>query len=154
MRRREGRAGSTGDARDGRMRPVRACSAICYNELSSESEGTLEALDVARMAVEAASEKQATDIALLDVAETCTFADYFVLSNGESDRQINAIAEEIEKALKKEGVRPIHREGTADSGWVLLDYGDVIIHVFAPLERDLYKLEELWSTARTVVRIQ
>ena len=90
----------------------------------------------------------------MDVKETCTFADYFVLCNGESGRQINAIAEEVEKALKKEGVRPIHREGTADSGWVLLDYGDVIVHVFAPFERELYKLEELWSAARTVVRIQ
>jgi ribosome-associated protein len=104
--------------------------------------------------VEAVSEKQASDIVLLDVRETCTFTDYFVLCNGESPRQINAIAEETEKALKKDGIRPIHREGTADSGWVLLDYGDVVIHVFAPLERKLYNLEGLWSAAKPVVRIQ
>jgi ribosome-associated protein len=93
-------------------------------------------------------------VVLLDVKDTCSFADYFVLCNGESGRQMNAIAEEVEKALKQQGVRPAHREGTADSGWILLDYGDLIVHIFAPLERQLYNLEELWSAARTVVRIQ
>jgi ribosome-associated protein len=106
------------------------------------------------MAAQAATDKQATDIVLLDVREICTFADYFVISSGDSGRQINAVSEEIEKALKEEGVRPIHREGTANSGWVLLDYGDVIVHTFAPFEREFYNLEEMWSTARTVVRIQ
>jgi ribosome-associated protein len=96
----------------------------------------------------------ATDIVLLDVRDICGFADYFVLSNAESGRQINAVTEEIELVLKKENVRPIHREGTADSGWVLLDYGDVVIHTFAPAERQFYNLEELWSAARPVVRIQ
>jgi ribosome-associated protein len=96
----------------------------------------------------------ATDIVLLDVSDICNFADYFVFSSAESGRQINAITEEIEQVLKKEKVRPIHREGTADSGWVLLDYGDVVIHTFAPEERQFYNLEELWSGARTVVRIQ
>lgn len=84
----------------------------------------------------------------------CSFADYFVLTTGESDRQIKAIADEIEQTLKKAGVRAVHREGTAASGWVLLDFSDVIVHVFAPLERDLYRLEEFWAAGRTVVRIQ
>jgi ribosome-associated protein len=96
----------------------------------------------------------ATDIILLDVRELCNFADYFVLSSAESGRQINAVAEEIEQVLKKENVRPIHREGTADSGWVLLDYGDVVIHTFAQEERQFYNLEELWSGAKTVLRMQ
>jgi ribosome-associated protein len=91
---------------------------------------------------------------LLDVSEVCNFADYFVLSTAESERQINAVSDEIEKALKTEGERVIHREGSADSGWVLLDYGDVIVHTFAPFEREFYDLEEMWSGARTVVRIQ
>jgi ribosome-associated protein len=104
--------------------------------------------------VEAASAKMATDIVLLDVREISTFADYFVLSTAESSRQINAIAEEIEHVLKQEGERPVHREGTADSGWVLLDYGDVVIHTFALEERQFFNLEELWSAARTLVRIQ
>jgi ribosome-associated protein len=77
-----------------------------------------------------------------------------VLSTADSGRQINAVAEEIEKVLKTEGERPIHREGSADSGWVLLDYGDVIVHIFAPAERQFYNLEGLWSGAKTIVRIQ
>jgi ribosome-associated protein len=111
-------------------------------------------LDIARKAVEAATGKMATDIVLLDVRDICGFADYFVFSNAESSRQINAVTEEIEQVLKKENVRPMHREGTADSGWMLLDYADVVIHIFAPAERQFYNLEELWSAARPVVRIQ
>jgi ribosome-associated protein len=117
-------------------------------------ETRLESVDLARKAVEAASEKQATDILLLDVSEISTFADYFVICSGESGRQITAIAEEIEKVLKEQGARPIHREGTSDSGWVLLDYADLVIHVFAPAERDLYKLEDLWATGKVILRVQ
>lgn len=114
----------------------------------------LEALDVARKAVEAAGDKQAGDIILLDARKVCTFADYFVICSGESERQLKAISEEVEHVLKNEGVLPHHREGTLDSGWVLLDFGDVIIHIFAPLERQYYRLDELWSEAIPVVRIQ
>jgi ribosome-associated protein len=128
---------------------------VWYNLRRIEREDRLlEASDLAHRAVEAATEKQATDIVLLDVRDICNFADYFVLSTAESDRQINAVAEEIEKVLKAEGERPIHREGSADSGWVLLDYGDVIVHTFAPSERGFYNLEELWAGAKTLVRIQ
>ncbi len=128
---------------------------MCYNELKiGIRERELEASELARKAVEAATEKQATDVVLLDVRDICNFADYFVLSTAESGRQINAVAEEIEKVLKAEGERPIHREGSADSGWVLLDYGNVIIHTFAPFEREFYDLEGLWSSAKAVVRIQ
>ena len=114
----------------------------------------LEALEVARKVVEAAGEKQAADIALLDARGVCSFADYFVICSGESDRQIKAIHEEIGHILKKEGILPHHREGTVDSGWLLLDFGDVIVHIFAPFERDYYQLDKLWSRATTIVRIQ
>jgi ribosome-associated protein len=128
---------------------------LCYNYFILRKEVIrLEASEIARKAVEAANEKQAADIVLLDVREACNFADYFVLSTAESERQINAVSEEIEKSLKVDGERVIHREGSADSGWVLLDYGDVIIHTFAPFERELYNLEEMWSSARAIVRIQ
>ncbi len=83
-----------------------------------------------------------------------SFADYFVMCSGQSSRQINAIYDEILHSLKKEGVLPRHREGTVDSGWLLLDYGDVVIHIFAPTEREYYQLDELWSQASLVVRIQ
>jgi ribosome-associated protein len=91
---------------------------------------------------------------LLDVRGLCSFADYFVISTGQSSRQLRAIYEEIEKTLKREGVTPLHREGGADSGWLLLDYGDVIVHIFGEAERDYYQLDDLWKNARTVLRIQ
>jgi len=104
--------------------------------------------------VEAASEKQAVDIVLLDVHEICSFASYFVICSGESERQISAIYDEIEQTLKKEGILPHHREGTLDSGWMLLDFGDIIVHIFAPIERAYYRLDELWSQAVPIVRMQ
>lgn len=114
----------------------------------------LDTIEIARKAATAASEKQASDVVLLDVREVCSFANYFVICSGESERQINAIHDEIEQTLKKEGIRPHHREGTLDSGWMLLDFGDIIVHIFAPAERAFYRLDELWSQAVPVVRIQ
>ena len=109
---------------------------------------------MARRAVDIASDKQAADILLLDIQDICSFADYFVMCSGESSRQINAIYDEIVHSLKKEELLPRHREGTVDSGWILLDYGDVIIHIFAPTEREYYQLDKLWHQANPVVRIQ
>ncbi len=109
---------------------------------------------MARKVVEAASEKQASDVVLLDVSDICSFASYFVICSGESERQLSAIQDEIEHTLKSEGLRPHHREGSMNSGWLLLDYGDIIVHIFGPNERDFYRLEELWSQAVPVVRIQ
>ena len=131
---------------------------MCYTKLYRNRFGfgglTLEALKIARKAVEAAGEKQAGNIALLDVREVCNFADYFVLCNGDSGRQVQAIYEEIEQVLKKAKELPNYREGTWDSGWMLLDYGDVVIHIFAPFERELYQLDDLWKAATPVLRIQ
>jgi ribosome-associated protein len=104
--------------------------------------------------VEAASDKQAIDIVLLDTRDVCSFADYFVICSGDSARQIDAIRDEIEHVLKRQGVLPHHHEGSTDSGWLLLDYGGIIIHIFAPQERDYYQLEKLWSQASTLVRVQ
>ena len=114
----------------------------------------LETIDIARRVVEAASDKQAVDILLLDTREVCSFADYFIICAGDTERQISAIYDEIEHSLKKEGVLPHHHEGTIDSGWLLLDYGDVIIHIFSALEREYYQLDELWNEAKPVLRIQ
>ena len=115
---------------------------------------SLESLAIANKAVEAASEKQAIDVVLLDTRKVCSFADYFVICSGESTRQIKTIYEEVEHALKKEGVLPHHHEGTLDSGWLLIDFGDVIVHIFASFEREYYQLDELWSEAIQLVRIQ
>jgi len=114
----------------------------------------LEALEVARKAVEAVSDKQAADILLLDTRKVCSFADYFVICTGDSGRQLHAIYDEVEHALKREGILPHHHEGTLDSGWLLLDFGDVIVHIFALEEREYYQLDALWSQAIPVLRIQ
>ena len=103
--------------------------------------------------MDAASEKQASNVVMLDVRDVCSFSQYFVISSADTDRQIKAISEEIEKALQEGGLTPLHREGTADSGWVLLDYGSVIVHIFSPTQREFYQLEELWEQATPVIRI-
>ena len=104
--------------------------------------------------MEAASEKQAADIIMLDVWAACDFADFFVICSGESERQILAIWDGIELALRSGGIRPYRREGMADSGWILLDYNDVIIHIFSLEKRDYYQLEGLWKKAVPALRIQ
>ena len=91
---------------------------------------------------------------LLDTRKVCSFADYFVICSGETQRQIKAIYDEVEHLLKKEGILPHHREGAPDSGWLLLDFGSIIVHIFAPYEREYYQLDELWGEAVPVVRIQ
>ena len=117
-------------------------------------ESVLDAIEVARKAVEAASDKQAMDILLLDTREVCSFADYFVLCSGDSDRQIEAIRDEIGQTLKRDGILPHHYEGSVSSGWLLLDFGDVIVHIFSLFEREYYALDKLWSQASPIVRIQ
>ena len=111
-------------------------------------------LDLARRIVELAEDKKAADIILLDLADLTTLADAFVICSGGSERQIAAIADGLAEALRDEGVKPIGREGTAESHWVLLDYGSVIVHVFTPPERDYYQLERHWSAARVVLQVQ
>ncbi len=91
---------------------------------------------------------------MLDARAVCSFADYFVICTGDTARQLKAIYDEIEYHLKKEGVLPHHHEGEVDSGWLLLDYGDVIVHIFVVSEREYYQLDELWKGANLVLRIQ
>ena len=109
---------------------------------------------MAHKALEAASDKQAIDTVLLDARRVCNFADYFVICSGDSERQIKAIQDAVEYVLKNEGILPHHHEGTVDSGWLLLDFGNVIVHIFTALEREYYRLDELWNQATPVVRIQ
>lgn len=104
--------------------------------------------------MDTASEKQAVDILMLDIREMSAFADYFVICSAETQRHMEALCRDIDEALAKNNVSIRSREGAPDSGWVLLDFGPVIVHVFAPQEREFYQLERLWSRAMPVVRIQ
>ncbi len=114
----------------------------------------LDPAQIARVAVDVASDKKASDVILLDIRDVATFADYFVICNGNNMRQIQAIADAIEEQLGKQGANLLHREGEAETGWLLLDFGDVIVHIFGPKEREYYRLERLWNAAKTVVYLQ
>ena len=106
---------------------------------------------LAVVAAHAASEKLATDIVVLDVREPFGLADSFVIVTVGSERQAKTVAESVEEAVREaEGLRPIRREGEPSGGWVLLDYGDVIVHVFGEEQRDFYDLERLWRDAPRV----
>ena len=100
-----------------------------------------------------ASDKLAEDIVLLDLRDLAPFADYFVIMSAESSRQIEALEEDLTQALKEADIVRHRREGTPASGWVLLDFSDVIVHVFSPEEREFYDLERLWRRAPQVVRV-
>jgi ribosome-associated protein len=114
----------------------------------------LEPIDQAREIADIISDKKGSDIVLLDTGKVSTIADYFVIATADSERQAKAIIEEIEKKMKALSKKPLGIDGESGSGWVLLDYGDVIVHIFDPGTRDFYDLEDLWSNAPVVVRIQ
>ncbi|MGD0765451.1 MAG: ribosome silencing factor [Dehalococcoidia bacterium] len=114
----------------------------------------LQAGELAQRVVELLSDKQATDIILLDIGQVASFADYFVIASAANRRQMQALVDTVDSDLSQKGVSSIHREGDADSGWILLDLGDVIVHLFDPETRAFYKIEELWSRGVSVVRFQ
>ncbi|MBA2720820.1 MAG: ribosome silencing factor [Chloroflexi bacterium] len=111
-------------------------------------------LDIARRIVELIEDKKAADIILLDLAGLTTLADAFVICSGGSERQLDAIADGVIEGMRVEKIRPIGREGTAASHWVLVDFGAVVVHIFTPPEREYYSLEKHWSEAKTVLRVQ
>ena len=123
------------------------------NTITNEEAG-LDPADEARKVTEIASERQASDILLLDVSEVCGFADFFVIMSSLTARHSEALRQEIESGLKSYGAAMLHREGSGSSGWILLDYGAVVVHIFSPEERDYYQLDRLWARGNTVVRIQ
>ncbi len=147
----------TEQAQPGPLRPVDPNQPVGYTPVKKfpyHWRGlTLNSTEVAQLAVEIASEKLAEDIVMLDLRQVAPFADYFVIMSAESSRQIEALEEDITQALEDAQVRRFHREGTPASGWVLLDFSDVVIHIFGPKEREFYDLERLWSRAPQVVRV-
>jgi ribosome-associated protein len=109
--------------------------------------------ELAHRIVNVASDKKASDIVLLRTAEITTMADYFVIASGRSETQVQALSKAIVDELRDEGIKPIGVEGRSSARWVLLDYGSVIVHLFAPEEREYYGLERLWSEATQVARL-
>jgi len=106
------------------------------------------------MLVDTIVDKKGSDIILLDLRDYATFADYFLIGNGENERQLNALAEDIAlKAKKQTETSSFGIEGTGSSGWVLIDFGDLVVHLFSPQKRDYYSLEDIWDDAHIVLRV-
>jgi len=104
-----------------------------------------------RLAAQAAMAKKAVDLVVLDVHSVSSVSDYFLVCSGKSGTHLTTIVDSIRQTLKEHEVRPLHAEGTPDSGWILLDYGDVLMHVFLEDTRVYYALERLWGDAPALV---
>ena len=110
--------------------------------------------ELALAIADAISETPAANTLVLDVHAVSPLADFFVICSGENERQLRAISRYVIDALAKADARPKRTEGTADGGWILLDFGDVVVHIFHEDQRDYYRLEDLWSEAQTLLSIQ
>ena len=107
-------------------------------------------IDALKIAINAADDKKASGLVALDISEIASFADYFLFCTGDSSRQIQAIADEVEQQLKAFGVRPSHVEGYKNAEWILMDYMDLIIHIFSKNARAYYDLERLWRDGKNL----
>jgi ribosome-associated protein len=115
----------------------------------------LDALTLARLAVAAAADKKGENIVLLDLRKLSSVTDYFVICSGSVDRQLEAIADNIVDVIKsKHHIAARHVEGSGETGWILIDYVDVVVHIFTPTLRTYYSLEALWGNAPVLLRMQ
>ena len=110
-------------------------------------------MEIARFVVDILDEKKGEDILLLDVKNIASFADYFVICSGTSDRMLDALAKYIHDEVKTKYHISSKPEGHSQNGWVLLDLGDVIVHFFSPEQRNYYRLEELWNQGKVLVKL-
>ncbi|HET8601683.1 MAG TPA: ribosome silencing factor [Segeticoccus sp.] len=111
---------------------------------------TQHALDLARAAAAAAEDKLATDVVAIDVSDQLILTDVFVLASAPNDRQVHAIVDAVEERLHQLRAKPVRREGEREGRWVLLDFGDVVVHVQHEEEREFYQLERLWRDCPTI----
>lgn len=114
----------------------------------------LDSTSLARLAFDALGDKLATDLIILDLRSVALFTDFFVVATAESERQLAAAAGAVlDKARLDAGIKPNHVEGNSASGWVLVDFGDVVVHVFDPTRREFYAIERMWDGAPLVARM-
>ena len=125
-------------------------TAVGGTATGSATRGAPPSREVAARAARAAAAKQATDIVALDVSELIVITDYFVICTASSNRQVKTVIEAIEDSIRELGEKPIRREGEDEAGWWLLDYIDVVVHVFGEEEREYYDLERLWRNAKDI----
>ncbi len=107
------------------------------------------------MLVDTIVDKKGSDILLLDIRAHAVFADYFLICNGENERQLKALADNVALDAKNDAkIIPMGVEGEPSSGWVLVDFGDLVVHLFSPEQREYYRLEDIWDQANVVMNIQ
>jgi ribosome-associated protein len=137
--------------------PARAASGRRLRAVKPQAAVPPTALAVAKEIVTIASDKGAADVLLMDIRKQSIIADYFVIMSGDNDRQIRAITRGILDGLDERwGLDPAHKVNQAqeESGWVVIDFGGVVVHIFSPQMREFYRLERLWSEAATLLRMQ
>lgn len=133
---------------------MRACPSAC-DRLTRVDERThvaasAEAIELAQQAAEAAEDKLATDIVAIDVSQYLVITDVFLLCTAANDRQVRAVVDAVEERLQRLGAKPLRREGEKEGRWVLLDFGDIVVHVQMAEERVHYALERLWKDCPTI----
>ena len=110
--------------------------------------------ELARFAAEKVSDSFASDILLLNISNKSAFTDFMIILTVDSSRQMSAVAEDLEIEMKSKGINKIRKEGAANSGWVVVDFGDIVVHLFGKDEREYYALDDIWSGAQQLLRIQ
>ncbi|NLJ26795.1 MAG: ribosome silencing factor [Deltaproteobacteria bacterium] len=128
---------------------VRACLEG-EKQKSLKKVNSVTSMEKALLCARVGAEFKALDLVLLDVSRFTSFADFFVICSGKSSRQVQGIADNVEKSLRDHGIKPLGVEGRIEGQWILMDYGDVIIHIFYEPIRHFYDLESLWSEAKRV----
>ena len=113
--------------------------------MNKERENTMENKELALLAARAINEKKGIDIKIIDIAEKSSFADYLIVASGGNDRQVGALSEAVADEYEKLGIAPASIAGKRDSGWILMDYGDIVVNIFNPELRDRYNLENVWG---------
>lgn len=114
----------------------------------------LNTLDFARDIVNTLEDKKGENILLLDIHEIASFTDYFIICNGTSDRMLDGLASAVAERVKQQHNTPCTIQGVANSGWLVADAGDVVVHLFSPDQRDYYRLEQLWERGKILLRVQ
>jgi ribosome-associated protein len=121
-----------------------------FNVALSQEVGTVDAITLARLAADAIADKKGQDIVLLEVGDLFVITEVFVIATGNSRPHVQSLVDRVEELLKEAGRNPLRDEGRVEAEWVLLDYGDIMVHVFQPSAREYYDLERLWRDAPVI----
>lgn len=106
--------------------------------------------EMAKIAVKALEDKKGSEISIIDISNVSVIADYFIIANGDNDKQVQALADNVEEELYKAGVEPRQIEGYRSAAWILMDFNDIIVHVFSKEDRLFYDLERIWRDGRHI----